>query len=308
MGGPSARLRGFPRHGWVGLGLVAVIWPVNWILAQSVPVTSFLFFPLWLGYALAIDGVNLARTGTSLVARSAQKYVGLFLVSAPAWWLFEVLNWRMQNWRYEGRELFTDLEYFVLSTLSFSTVIPAVFGTAEFIASTRFGRRAKHGPVITKSAAAIRGYSLLGLVTFAAMIAWPKIFFPLFWLSLYFIFAPINAILGHRSLSERTRFGDWRPIVALWLGTLICGFFWEMWNWFSYPKWIYQIPWADWLHIFEMPLLGYGGYLPFGMEIFALYHLVVGLLGDKQTDYVTAGLFQPVEEEGFEEAAQPEAV
>jgi hypothetical protein len=27
-----------------------------------------------------------------------------------------------------------------------------------------------------------------------------------------------------------------------------------------------------------MPLLGYGGYLPFSLELFALYHLVVGLL------------------------------
>jgi hypothetical protein len=30
-----------------------------------------------------------------------------------------------------------------------------------------------------------------------------------------------------------------------------------------------------------MPILGYGGYLPFSMELFALYHLVVGLLGKR---------------------------
>jgi hypothetical protein len=40
------------------------------------------------------------------------------------------------------------------------------------------------------------------------------------------------------------------------------------------------------LHIFEMPLLGYGGYLPFAMELHALYHLVAGLLGYKTGDYV----------------------
>ncbi|HUF38605.1 MAG TPA: hypothetical protein VMN57_08780 [Anaerolineales bacterium] len=287
----AARLAGFPAHGWIGLGLVAVIWPANWILSASAPVTAYLFFPLWLGYALAIDAVNLARRGTSLLERSVKKYVGLFLVSAPAWWLFEVLNWRMQNWRYEGRELFTDVEYFFFSSLSFSTVIPAVFGTAEFIAGTRFGRRAIRGPRLGPDARTTRFFALLGLITFALMIAWPNLFFPFFWLSLYFILAPVNVWLGHRSLSERTRHGDWRPVVALWLGTLICGFFWEMWNWYSYPKWIYVVPWADFLHVFEMPLLGYGGYPPFGMEIFALYHLVVGLLGGKRTDYVTAGLF-----------------
>ena len=63
-------------------------------------------------------------------------------------------------------------------------------------------------------------------------------------------------------------------------------FFWEMWNYYSYPKWIYHVAWGNWLHIFEMPLLGYGGYLPFAQELYALYHWVCGSLGDKRTDYI----------------------
>jgi hypothetical protein len=35
-----------------------------------------------------------------------------------------------------------------------------------------------------------------------------------------------------------------------------------------------------------MPLLGYGGYLPFALELYALYHLVVGLRGEKDSDYI----------------------
>jgi hypothetical protein len=58
----------------------------------------------------------------------------------------------------------------------------------------------------------------------------------------------------------------------------MCGFFWEMWNFYSYPKWMYYLPIADFLHIFEMPVLGYSGYIPFSIELFALYHLVAGLL------------------------------
>ena len=53
----------------------------------------------------------------------------------------------------------------------------------------------------------------------------------------------------------------------------MCGFFWEMWNYYAYPKWTYQVPFVDFLHIFEMPLLGFLGYLPFSMELFDLYHL-----------------------------------
>jgi len=35
-----------------------------------------------------------------------------------------------------------------------------------------------------------------------------------------------------------------------------------------------------------MPLLGYGGYLPFALELYASYQWVSGLLRDRKTDYV----------------------
>ncbi len=53
---------------------------------------------------------------------------------------------------------------------------------------------------------------------------------------------------------------------------------WELWNFYSYPKWIYHIPYVGVLHVFEMPLAGYGGYLFFGPELYALYNLLSTLL------------------------------
>ncbi|MFQ5616311.1 MAG: hypothetical protein ACE5GO_07610, partial [Anaerolineales bacterium] len=196
------------------------------------------------------------------------------------------------NWHYVGRDLFTDLEYGVLASLSFSTVIPAVFGTAELIAGLDFLGRIRRWIVVRPTRAVTGSFALAGVGMLISMLAFPRIFFPFLWLSLYFIFAPINVWLGNRSLAEYTRRGDWRPVVALFLGTLICGFFWEFWNFFSFPKWIYTVPWGSFWHVFEMPLLGYGGYLPFGLELFALYHLVMGLTGQKSTSYVTTGLFR----------------
>jgi hypothetical protein len=35
-----------------------------------------------------------------------------------------------------------------------------------------------------------------------------------------------------------------------------------------------------------MPLLGYGGYLPFALELHALYHLVMGLAGRRRVNYL----------------------
>ncbi|MBW2675319.1 MAG: hypothetical protein JRD89_18220 [Deltaproteobacteria bacterium] len=39
-----------------------------------------------------------------------------------------------------------------------------------------------------------------------------------------------------------------------------------MWNWKSLAKWGYSIPFVHRYPIFEMPILGYAGYLPFGIE------------------------------------------
>jgi hypothetical protein len=281
----------FPGHGWAGLVLIAIFWPLNWLLAASLPITSIGFFPLWLGYALSVDAFAGYRTGTSLLLRSKQKYAGLFLVSAPVWWLFEVLNWRVQNWQYVGRELFSDFEYFFFASLSFSTVLPAVLGTAELIAGSQWLRRMKRGPRIVPDRRTTSIFFMLGLVMLAALLIWPQSFFPLMWISLYCLLGPLNVWLGNRSLAERTSQRDWRPVIALFGGVLVCGFFWEFWNFYSYPKWIYTIPWADFARLFEMPALGYGGYLPFSLELFAVYHLAMGLLGDAQTRYISAGLF-----------------
>ncbi|MBN1147459.1 MAG: hypothetical protein JXA78_09395 [Anaerolineales bacterium] len=279
-----AEKRNFAPHGWIGLALVAAFWALNWGL-QGLR-SHWGFFPLWLGYCLAVDALVLWRTGTSLLTRSWRRYIGLFLASAPAWWLFEAVNWRLRNWRYQGAELFTAWEFTFWATLSFTTVIPAVFGSAELVSSFAFVKRLGRGPLIRPDKRTTRAFFLAGLAMFALMWAWPRVFFPFVWLSLYFILEPLNIWLGNRSLARYTGQGNWRPVVALWLGVLLTAFFWEMWNYFSYPKWIYQVPWADCCHIFEMPLLGYGGYLPFALELFALYHLIVGLLGEKDSSIV----------------------
>ena len=272
----------FPAHGWIGLFLVAVFWAVNW--RPGGLRTHWAFFPLWLGYCLTIDALVFRRTGTSLFARSKRKYAGLFLASSPVWWLFELANSRLHNWQYVGAEYFSPLMFFFWATINFSTVIPAVFGAAELVRS--FLKKPVRGPAIRPTKVTTAGFFLAGWIMLALMVAWPKIFFPFVWLSVFFILEPINIWLGNRSLVEWTRDSDWRPVVSLWLGVLLTAFFWEMWNYFSYPKWVYHIPWGGWLKIFEMPLLGYGGYLPFSLELYALYHLLAGILGARKSTYV----------------------
>ncbi|MEE8153036.1 MAG: hypothetical protein V3T76_08385 [candidate division NC10 bacterium] len=259
-------------HGWIGWLLVGVSWPLNWLLPGLR--THVLFFPLWLGYTLIVDALVLRRTGSSLLTRSPRDFGLLFVISAPAWWLFEVINWRTGNWQYLGGELFSNVEYFVLASVSFSTVIPAVLSTAQLMGSFGWIERFARGPRISATPRVCWGLFLSGCAMLGLVLAWPRYFYPLVWASLFCLLEPMNVWLGKRSILTRLHYGDWRTVIALCMGTLTCGFFWEMWNYFSYPKWIYHVPFANFWHLFEMPLLGYLGYLPFGLELYVLVHLV----------------------------------
>lgn len=277
--GPQMRGR-WPWHGWLGLALVAVFWTLNWSLRGQLR-THWGFFPLWLGYSLVVDALVFRRKGSSLLRRSPAAYALLFVVSAPAWWLFELFNLRTQNWFYQGAEHFTNVQYFLLCSCSFSTVMPAVFGTAELVGTFRWVRGMRPGLVLAPSGRTLLVVFVLGLSMLALLLVWPRYFFPFVWASVYLLLEPVNVLLGSRSLLHATGRGDWRPVVALSIGCLICGFFWELWNYYSYPKWTYRVPFVDFLHVFEMPLLGYGGYLVFGWELFAIFFLVAGLTGWK---------------------------
>jgi len=61
-------------------------------------------------------------------------------------------------------------------------------------------------------------------------------------------------------------------------GTLFTGFWWELWNFYSMPKWIYHIPYVGFWNVFEMPVLGYLGYPLFGLIAFSWASLVFSLL------------------------------
>ena len=268
----TKRFARLPWQGVLGLVLLAICWPLNWSLSGMR--SAYLFFPLWLGYILVVDALVLARTRTSLWTRSRRDFALLFATSAPAWWLFEIINWRTANWEYLGSNTFSVVEYYVLCTLSFSTVMPAVFCTAELARSFRWMNLFAAGPRVLVAPRAAGGLLAAGLLMLTLTLAWPRFFYPFVWTSLVFVFEPVNHWSGRPNLLERLQRGDWRPVISLSLGALICGFFWEMWNYWSYPKWIYHTPGAQFLHIFEMPALGYGGYIPFALELYGLKNLL----------------------------------
>jgi len=271
----SVKLKKWPKQGWVGLGLLAVCWPLNWFLPGLR--SHILFFPLWLGLILTLDALVYIRRGHSLLTRNPARFVGLFIISSPTWWIFEFLNLRVQNWHYLGVDIFESLQNAFIASMAFSTVIPAVFEAAELVSTFI---KAPLGQNFRIEIPLAKAWLILiaGIISLALLLLWPYYFFPLLWISLFLIVSYFNYVLGYRSIFRYIAQGEWRPILSLWGGVMICAFFWEFWNYWAYPKWIYTVPpFVDFLHIFEMPLLGYGGYIPFSLELFALYHLLEGL-------------------------------
>src|SRR5207249_1579104 len=175
----------WPVHGWVGLILIAVCWPLNWTLPGVR--TAYLFFPLWLGYILVVDALVQRRTGNSLWTRSRKNFVPLFVFSAPVWWLFELINLRTANWEYRGRDLFTPLQFNLLCTISFSVVVPAVFESAQLMRTFGWMERFASGPRFPATRAVFVSLFVIGLAMLSAMLVWPKICYPFAWISLVFI-------------------------------------------------------------------------------------------------------------------------
>jgi hypothetical protein len=69
----------------------------------------------------------------------------------------------------------------------------------------------------------------------------------------------------------------WLPALA----ALFCGFFWELWNVNSLAHWEYSVPFVQRFHIFEMPILGYAGYLPFGLECMVVSLMFGKVMGEE---------------------------
>jgi hypothetical protein len=117
-----------------------------------------------------------------------------------------------------------------------------------------------------------------GIACIILPVIFPNYFFGLIWCSLYLVLDPLNHVLGRPSIIGAIWDGNWRLPLAFALGALMCGGCWEAWNFWSLPKWIYLIPHASFWRVFEMPVLGYGGYLGFGLELFAMTNFVLPLL------------------------------
>ena len=275
----SFLLHPFPLWGWLGVTTGLLAWVLAWTrFPWFAPLQPFTFSPLWFSYILVINALTFRRTGRCMMLDRTGRFLLLFPLSAGFWWFFEYLNRFVQNWSYEGVGALTPGQYFLYATLPFATVLPAVLGTREFLRTfprltaglDRFAPIRVRRP--DRIAVAALALSAIGLAWIGVL---PDYLFPLLWISPLVIILSLQTLAGRSTLLAPLRSGDWRDVCLLALSALICGFFWELWNYLSLAKWIYAVPFVNRFHVFEMPLLGYSGYLPFGLECGAIGSLIM---------------------------------
>ncbi len=275
---PPIAARAFPWWGWLGVAIVAFAW---WIAWNRFPwlksVQEFTFSPLWFGYILVINAMTWRRTGHCMLRDRTGYFVALFPLSAGFWWFFEYLNRFVQNWYYVGISDFTPWQYFWHATLPFSTVLPAVLGTREWLASyPAVHDGLKQAWRIEQLRTKLVGWTTLFIAGagLTAIGVWPDHFYSLVWVAPLLIITALQTVIGEESILDPVTRGDWRVMWQAALAALICGFFWELWNYNSLAHWEYSIPFVHRFEIFHMPLLGYAGYLPFGLECLAVASLL----------------------------------
>jgi hypothetical protein len=259
----------FPFWGWIGVFAGIGSWILAWTrFSWFSEFQPFTFSPLWFSYIVVVNALCCRRTGHSLMTDRPGFFLLLFPASAAFWWFFEYLNRFIQNWYYVGAD-FSAWSYFWYATLPFSTVLPAVLSTSRYLEGAAWIRRAYGAvrPIRLSRPLPVAGVVLLlAAVALAGIGVWPNYFFPFVWVCPLLIIVCLQTLMRERHIFSQMGAGDWSVAVAAVLAAVVCGGFWEMWNYFSLAKWKYNVPLVHRFPIFEMPLLGYAGYLPFGLE------------------------------------------
>lgn len=299
----TSNWRTLKPHFWVGIGLLLVghvlIFGRTATGDHLRPFSDYWFAAVWFGYILALDAAIYARDGRSLFVNHLKVFLAMLPLSAAMWYGFELINNIVQNWHYLRPYDIPEWWAQVWSMVFFSTVVPAVWETADWVGGWRWVRNLKTRRRFNISRPVLVALIALGVISFILPTLWPLYFFPLIWGFAALILDPINYWRGNPSILGYWSKGDWRVPVALYVGGQICGILWEAWNYLAFPKWYYTVPFVGFGKIFEMPLLGYIGYGPFAWEVYSVFWFFAGLVWRRRAE--------APKRERFEALLEPEA-
>lgn len=269
------------------IGLFVIITAELLLLLKVKPVMIF-FTPLvWTGYILFVDNLILKLQGQSLIYNRRKEFFLILPISVAFWLIFEFYNLFLDNWHYINlpEKIWIRL---IGYTWSFATIWPAILETAELFRVLHIFDKIKiHEKNISPK---ILKVSIgLGAVMLIIPIAFPSRYLAApVWLGFIFLLDPINYFFGTKSLFRDLEKGKLNILFSLLLSGLTCGLLWEFWNFWAHTKWIYSVPILGNIKIFEMPVIGYLGFIPFAVECYVMYNSI-GLIFQypKGRDYIT---------------------
>jgi len=229
------------------------------------PVANYTYAITWWGILILIDEWNFSHRGLSLWRGHFARFVFVTLPLSTAFWLFfEMLNLASPQWRYRGGLSSVGAQV-LFGFVSFATVIPIVIEIYWLTA----------GEFRLPSALedALRSYS-----TTFALIGGALTLIPLvnhrFWLNQGMWLAPALLFLPAAPvpLAPAMHRAEHPGKLALRIAAagLMAGLLWETLNWFSRTHWEYLIL-PSWPHIFQMPWVGYIGFVPFAFTVLVVY-------------------------------------
>lgn len=211
------------------------------------PLAVFAYPIVWWALLLAIDAMHALRWGASPMRADPRHFAGVTVpASVLLWLLYEYLNVAFPQWRYRGY-LEGRLVQSAFGFVSFATVIPIMEELHWLFAGPHPKMRnlwARHRV----------GLVIAGMLALLAPVAtdwfWVN---QAAWLGPALLLAPFVGLAG----------------VAAAPAALLAGFIWELLNYWSWTKWEYTIH-PEWPRLFEMPLLGYLGFIPFAYSALAV--------------------------------------
>src|SRR5574341_338172 len=258
-------------YGFIGLLIIVV---AEILLIAKVKIIGWYFTPIvWSGYIFFIDSLVFRLKNESWIKTKRKEFL---VLSIFFWYIFEFYNLFVDSWHYIGLPTHKVVRYSGYFW-SFATIWPSILQTAELLQCLSFFKRLKIKKRRISSTIVISSM-LIGLTSLMLPLIFQSPYLIiLVWLGFIFLLDPINYKWKEKSLLKDWESGNLTVLVSLFASGLICGILWEFWNFWATAKWVYTVPyWGD-VKIFEMPIIGYLGFLPFACECYVMYNFAGGV-------------------------------
>jgi hypothetical protein len=264
-----------PLYGWVGL-VSLVVFQTLLFTADSA-IIGWFFTPIqWTGLILFLDGLRKRRRGVSLAADHPGELLLLSAISVGSWLVFEGYNLLLNNWAYVGLPDNPWIRY-PGYVWAFATISPGMFLIYETLSDLFPGESRTTYPRLPDRT--FWPFVVFGALCLVVPVIWPSAHMtPLVWMGFAFFLDPINGRLGERSILSEFFTGEFRSMPLFFLAGLVAGLLWEFWNYWALAKWEYNVPYLGHIKLFEMPVLGFLGFMPFAIESLAIYRFTRRLI------------------------------